>query len=98
MEVEPVAAGICHKAIRPIIRLTFPRAAPFLHFPGQQFIHFSPLFLAEVRSIDFRVVEHLEDSWPAFNPISTEMHLVNESNLSLVVVGIPRESVKNLAR
>ena len=32
-----------------------------------------------------------KDSWSLYNPISTEMHLVNESNLSH---GFPRESVK----
>ena len=41
-----IAAGICHKAIRPIIRLTFPRFADasllhrFTYFPGQQLFIF----------------------------------------------------------
>ena len=37
-----IAAGICHKAIRPIIRLTFPRFAShhFTYFPGQQLFIF----------------------------------------------------------
>jgi len=32
-----------------------------------------------------------KDSWSLYNPISTEMHLVNESNLSLaaLLVGLP---------
>ena len=43
-------------------------------------------FFLEKTSIIFQ-----KDSWSLYNPISTEMHLVNESNLSH---GFPRESVK----
>ena len=57
-----IAAGICHKAIRPIIRLTFPRFADasllhhFTYFPGQQLFNsflsttFSFYFLLSVKN------------------------------------------------
>ena len=46
LRARAIAAGICHKAIRPIIRLTFPRFADasllhrFTYFPGQQLFIF----------------------------------------------------------